>query len=60
MNNQDENKYMISVIMSVHNAEDSISNSVKRLLKRMKILIFVIDDFSTDNTLKFLRYFENR
>lgn len=52
-----KNKYMISVIMSVHNAEDSISNSVKSILTQTyeNFNFLVIDDFSTDNTLKILK-----
>ena len=43
--------------MSVHNAEDSISNSVKSILTQTyeNFNFLVIDDFSTDNTLKILK-----
>ena len=52
-----KNKYMVSVIMSVHNAEDSISNSVKSILTQTyeNFNFLVIDDFSTDNTFKVLK-----
>ncbi len=51
------NDPLISVIMSVYNEEENISNSVNSILNQnfSNFELIITDDFSTDNTLEILR-----
>ena len=48
---------MISVLMTVHNAEKYISNSVESILlqKYKNFELIIVDDLSTDNTVNILK-----
>ena len=50
----------LSVIIPVYNQEELVLRAIRSIPCRKDVEIIVIDDFSTDNTLINLRYFQNR
>lgn len=58
----DNKQPKISVIMATHNDESTISDSIESILKQtyQNIEFLIIDDYSTDETLKILKNFESK
>ena len=55
----DNKQPKISVIMATHNDESTISDSIESILNQtyQNIEFLIIDDYSTDETLKILKNF---
>lgn len=51
---------MLSVIIPVYNQEELVLRAIKSIPCRDDVEIIVVDDFSTDDTLLNVRYFQNR
>ena len=55
-------KKLVSVIMSVHNAEKTIEDCVRSILSQTyeNIEFLILDDFSTDKTKEILKKLEKK
>ena len=58
----DKNKPKISVIMSTHNDESTISKSIESILNQsyQNIEFLIMDDYSTDSTSNILKNYKSK